>query len=142
MRRALCVILGGALALAVPAAVAENAAVETRVETLLKQLSPDEKLGLLGGTGFATQPIERLGIPAFRMSDGPCGVRGAGPSTAYTAGVCLAASWDGDLARRVGVPLYPSRAPVDAEAPVPGHMAAALAALGFAGDALLDPARD
>ena len=46
------------------------------------------------------------------------------------------------LARRVGVPLYPSRAPVDAEAPVPGHMAAALAALGFAGDALLDPARD
>ena len=45
------------------------------------------------------------------------------------------------LARRVGVPLYPSRAPVDAEAPVPGHMAAALAALGFAGDALLDPAR-
>ena len=36
------------------------------------------------------------------MSDGPCGVRGAGPSTAYTAGVCLAASWDRDLAQRVG----------------------------------------
>ena len=38
------------------------------------------------------------------------------------------------LARRVAVPLYPSRAAVEAEAPVPGHMAAALAALGFAGN--------
>jgi tRNA pseudouridine32 synthase/23S rRNA pseudouridine746 synthase len=38
------------------------------------------------------------------------------------------------LARRVAVPLYPSRAPVEVEAPVPDHMGAALAALGFGGD--------
>ena len=35
------------------------------------------------------------------------------------------------LARRVAVPLYPSRPAVAAEAPVPAHMAAALAGLGY-----------
>jgi beta-glucosidase len=78
-------------------------AVEARVNNLLKQMTLDEKLTLLGGTdGFFTSPIERLGLPKFRMSDGPGGVRCFGPSTAYTACVCLAASWDQDLARRVG----------------------------------------
>jgi beta-glucosidase len=81
-----------------------NAPVETRVEDLLKRLTPDEKIKLLGGTnGFYTQAIERLELPKFRMSDGPCGVRLLGPSTAYTAGVCLAATWDQELARRAGV---------------------------------------
>ena len=36
------------------------------------------------------------------------------------------------LARRIAVPLYPSRAAVEAEAPVPVHMAPSLRALGFA----------
>jgi beta-glucosidase len=36
------------------------------------------------------------------MSDGPVGVHDYGPTTAYPAGIALAASWDTDLARRVG----------------------------------------
>jgi beta-glucosidase len=36
------------------------------------------------------------------MSDGPLGVHDYGPTTAYPAGIALAASWDVDLARRVG----------------------------------------
>lgn len=57
---------------------------------------------MLGGTGFATQPIPRLGIPSFNMSDGPSGIRSPGPSTAYAAGIGLAASWDPELAQEVG----------------------------------------
>ena len=38
------------------------------------------------------------------------------------------------LARRIAVPLYPGRPAVEAEAPVPRHMAATLAALGLGGD--------
>ena len=89
----------------VPAYKNSAAPLEARVEDLLGRLSPDEKLRLLGGTGFTTQPIERLGLPAFVMSDGPVGARNNGPTTAYTAGVALAASFDADLATRVGTAL-------------------------------------
>jgi beta-glucosidase len=80
-----------------------TAAVETRVSDLLNRLTLPEKIKLLGGNdGFFTQPIERLDIPRFRMSDGPGGVRCVGPSTAYTACLCLTAAWDHDLAQAVG----------------------------------------
>ena len=74
------------------------------MDDLLKRLTTDEKIKLLGGRdGFSMQPIDRLGYPQIRMSDGPCGVRCLGPSTAYTAGICLASAWDRDLARAVGI---------------------------------------
>ena len=80
-----------------------TAAADQRAEDLLRRLTPDEKFQLLSGKdSFYTHGIERLGLPSFRMSDGPQGVRCAGPSTAYTAGICLAASWDTDLAQTVG----------------------------------------
>ena len=63
----------------------------------------DEKVTLIGGINdFYTQAIPRLGIPPLRMSDGPLGVDDYGPTTAYPAGIALAASWDTDLAKRVG----------------------------------------
>jgi beta-glucosidase len=73
-----------------------------RVEKLLSSMTLAEKITMIGGTGFGTQPIPRLGIPAFRMSDGPSGVRSPGPSTAYAGGVALAATWDPALAKEVG----------------------------------------
>ena len=77
--------------------------VEKRVDSLLHSMTIEEKITLLGGTdGMYTSPLPRLGIPALRMSDGPVGVHVFGPTTAYTAGIALAASWDTDLARRVG----------------------------------------
>ena len=78
------------------------AADDYRVEKILHQLTLDEKISLISGTGFGTRPIPRVGIPAFKMSDGPVGVRSPGPSTAYAAGVALAASWDPGLANEVG----------------------------------------
>jgi Glycosyl hydrolase family 3 N terminal domain len=52
---------------------------------------------------FYIRAIPRLGLPALRMSDGPMGVHDYGETTAYPAGIALAASWDMDLARRVGI---------------------------------------
>jgi beta-glucosidase len=80
------------------------AAVEARVDALVKQMTLDEKIQMLGGTsdGFHTHAIPRLGIPSLKMSDGPMGLRNDEPSTAFPAGIALAASWDGQMARRMG----------------------------------------
>ncbi len=75
--------------------------IKQRVDDLLKRMTLQEKLDLLGGTGFATKPIKRLGIPELKMSDGPLGVRW-GKSTAFPAGICMAASWDTSLINKVG----------------------------------------
>jgi beta-glucosidase len=80
-----------------------SADVEKRVESILHSMTLDEKITIIGGIDtFYLQAIPRLGLPALRMSDGPLGVHDYGPTTAYPAGIALAASWDADLARRVG----------------------------------------
>jgi len=77
--------------------------VERRVDAILSKMTLDEKLTIIGGINdFYIQAIPRLGLPPLRMSDGPLGVHDYGPTTAYPAGILLAASWDTELARRVG----------------------------------------
>ena len=74
-----------------------------RVDDLMRRLTQEEKLSLLGGDrDFYIRPVPRLGIPEIKMADGPLGVRNYGPSTAYPATIGLAASWDPDLAREFG----------------------------------------
>lgn len=81
----------------------ESAGVEARVNALLGKLSLEEKISLLGGVqSFYTVAIPHAGIPAFKMSDGPMGPRNYGPSTAFPAGIGLAATWDSAMARRMG----------------------------------------
>src|SRR5580692_7382876 len=76
---------------------------EKRVDSLLGKMTLEEKIDLVGGINdFYTRPIPRLGIPSLRMSDGPMGVHDYGLTTAYPAGIALAASWDVDLAERFG----------------------------------------
>jgi beta-glucosidase len=78
--------------------------VEKRVEALLSKMTVQEKITLVGGINdFYIRGLPRLGLPALRMSDGPLGVHDYGETTAYPAGIALAASWDTDLARRVGI---------------------------------------
>src|ERR1044072_6881358 len=80
--------------------------VEQRVEAILKQLTLEEKIDLLGGTdGFFVRDLPRLNLPKLRMADGPVGVRNFGPATAMAAGVSLAATWNPQLAERVGTEL-------------------------------------
>ena len=76
---------------------------EKRVDLLLSQMTVDEKIEMLGGINdFYTRPIPRLGIPSLKMSDGPIGVHDYGLTTAYPAGIALAASWDMELAQQFG----------------------------------------
>ena len=49
---------------------------ESKIERLLKELTLDEKIGMIHGKGlFETKGVERYGIPPFKLSDGPTGVR-------------------------------------------------------------------
>jgi beta-glucosidase len=84
-------------------APASKADVEKRVDSILRQMTMAEKIEIIGGINdLYTRPIARLGIPALRMSDGPMGVHDYGLTTAYPAGIALAASWDTQLAERFG----------------------------------------
>jgi beta-glucosidase len=94
-------VVGGGAASASASALALDPKIEARVEQLLQQMTLDEKLEMLTGTGFASRPLPRLGIPAMEMTDGPVGVR-TEKSTAFPAAVALAASWDPALVEEVG----------------------------------------
>src|SRR5208282_1568420 len=91
--------------------------VDQRVADLLKRMTLEEKATMLSGSGWMeSQPIERLGIPAIKMADGPMGVRAwfgtsaitnaaSTPritSTAFPAGIAMAATWDPDMVAQQG----------------------------------------
>ena len=80
-----------------------GASVEDRIESLLSQMTLEDKMAMLAGdkTGFDSKPNERLGIPVLRMTDGPVGVRW-GKSVAFPVSVCMAATWNPDLIYRLG----------------------------------------
>ncbi len=83
--------------------VDDSPEIEARVESLLARMTTDEKIDLIGGTErFYTKSVPSIGLPRFRMSDGPVGVRCWGKATAYPASIALAATWDAKLAQRVG----------------------------------------
>ena len=81
---------------------------------LLKHLTLEEKAGLCSGyDNWWTKAVDRLGIPAIMVSDGPHGLRtqtekvdgryvGALPSICFPSGVALAASFDTELLEAVG----------------------------------------
>ncbi|HEY4414910.1 MAG TPA: glycoside hydrolase family 3 C-terminal domain-containing protein [Verrucomicrobiae bacterium] len=78
-----------------------------RVEDLFTNLTVDEKISLLSGTGFTTQPIPRLGVPPLAMIDAGQGARGGadsmlGPATAFPAAVLMASTWDTNLVWHIG----------------------------------------
>jgi beta-glucosidase len=83
---------------------------ETSIDELLNQMTLAEKVSLLAGSSlWLTTPVERVGIPAIKVSDGPNGARGesslaGGKVTAacFPAAVSLAATWNPDLVAKVG----------------------------------------
>ena len=51
-------------------------ATSTNVTTLLSELTLEEKASLCLGSNFwHTAPVDRLGVPAIMLSDGPHGLR-------------------------------------------------------------------
>ena len=83
-------------------------AAEDRVEELLARLDLEAKVRLCTGANFwATWDEPRAGLRAMSLSDGPAGVRGdlwdeRRTSTNLPSPTCMAASWDEDLATRLG----------------------------------------
>ena len=78
-----------------------SAEVETKVDSMLKQLSLEEKIDLIGGVDdFYIREIKHIGLPRLKMADGPWGVRNYGPATTF-GGIGLAATWDPELAGKV-----------------------------------------
>ena len=91
---------------------------DKRVADLVGRMTVEEKATMLSGSGWMeSAPIERLGIPAIKMADGPMGVRSwAGSSaitsaanapatvltTSFPSGVAMAATWDTELVQREG----------------------------------------
>lgn len=82
------------------------------INDLLEKMSLDEKIALVHGAGFfKTGSVERLGIPALVMSDGPNGVRQEFPDDSWVpvddkgdfvswlpSNTFLASTWNTDLA--------------------------------------------
>ncbi len=89
----------------------QGISIDARVNNLLHRMTLEEKIKLLGGTGFTTQPIKRLGIPAMKMCDGPLGsrmkitqkgVESGGLATNFSAPIAMAATWNDSLIQVVG----------------------------------------
>ncbi|MGA2537989.1 MAG: glycoside hydrolase family 3 C-terminal domain-containing protein [Terracidiphilus sp.] len=94
------VFIGGA------ASRAQSPDDEKKINDTIAKMTLDEKIHVLSGSSMmGSTPLARLGIPVFRMSDGPVGAHIPPPSTAYAAGIGLAASWDRDLAEQIGTQL-------------------------------------
>ena len=85
------------------------------VERVLAGLTLEEKASLTSGSDFwHTQGVDRAGVPAVMVTDGPHGLRkqaedadhlGLGasvPATCFPPAAALGSSWDPDLLHRVG----------------------------------------
>ncbi len=85
--------------------------IETRVDELVSQMTLEEKVAQMAGAGGIFLPdgetlwevpgVERLGVPPFKMLDGPRGVGAAGATT-FPVGMARGATWEPELEERVG----------------------------------------
>lgn len=87
-----------------------------KIDGILKAMTLEEKASLCSGRDFwHFKPVERLGLSAIMVADGPHGLRKQSmdgdnlglnvsvPATCFPTAVTLAASWDRELVREVGV---------------------------------------
>jgi beta-glucosidase len=75
-----------------------------RIDEIVHKMTLAEKLDYIGGEDMTIRAVPSVGVRALQTSDGPVGVRldSGFPSTTYAGGIGLAASWDRELAKRVG----------------------------------------
>lgn len=77
-----------------------------RAADIVAQMTLDEKIAYIGGyDSWYIRPVERLGLPAIKMVDGPQGVRNNTQSTLYPSGVAAAATWNRELIEKMGIAL-------------------------------------
>ena len=101
-----------------PVTDAAASAIDRSAADIVADLTLEEKASLTSGASFwTTKPVERFGLPAIMLTDGPHGVRkqrasadhlGIGdsvPATCFPPAVALGSSFDPELLERVGVAL-------------------------------------
>ena len=101
-----------------PVTDAAASAIDRSAADVVADLTLEEKASLTSGASFwTTKPLERVGLPAIMLTDGPHGVRkqrasadhlGIGdsvPATCFPPAVALGSSFDPELLERVGVAL-------------------------------------
>ena len=77
-----------------------------RAAQVVGQMTLEEKINYIAGyDSWYIRAIDRLGLPAVKMADGPQGVRNNTKSTLYPSGIAAAATWDKALINRMGVAL-------------------------------------
>ncbi|ULR47402.1 glycoside hydrolase family 3 C-terminal domain-containing protein [Rhizobium sp. K102] len=82
------------------------------IDSILDQMTLEEQVSLLSGADFwTTVPVERLGVPKIKVTDGPNGARGAGSlvagvkATCFPVAIALGASWNPELIHQMGAAL-------------------------------------
>jgi beta-glucosidase len=84
---------------------------DAKAREILSRMTLKEKFQTLTSPGirrlYSTKPIKRLGIPSFRVTDGPLGIAyhssGFSKGTRFPATISVAAGWNRELARAMGV---------------------------------------
>ena len=103
--------------------LADVAQDDTLWEKFLDQFTLDELIKMAVHGGYQTYGIERLGIPQTMDDDGPLSVKGrngtvfSDSGTAYPCEVCVACTWNTDLAREMGEGAGTGRRSTFTEAP-------------------------
>jgi beta-glucosidase len=82
---------------------------DERARDLVERMTLDEKLAYLGGTGFVTdkvigetQPLARLGVPKFKMTDATLGSKLTKDAILFPSFIGLAASFNPELSYAYG----------------------------------------
>ncbi len=84
---------------------------EARITEWIAAMTLEEKVALVAGADmWRTVGVPRLGIPPFKVTDGPAGARGESfsegpPSDCFPCGTALGATWDPALVEEVGAAL-------------------------------------
>ncbi|UYP44824.1 Beta-hexosaminidase [Candidatus Lokiarchaeum ossiferum] len=81
----------------------KNLTTEENVCMLLKQMTLEEKVNMLGGEeSMAISGVPRLKIPRVWCSDATAGVRCFGKATTFPTPIAMAATWNRELMQNIG----------------------------------------
>lgn len=119
LKRTVMVLAAIPLVMTMQSCSQKSDSTEAEIEKLVSQMTLEEKIGMLhGNSKFTSAGVERLGIKEIDFTDGPHGVREelerdswkpAGwttdTATYFPTGTAIAATWNTDLAFKMGVGL-------------------------------------
>lgn len=88
----------------------------TDIQSIIASMTLEEKAALCtGASAWSTAPVERLGVPAMLVADGPHGIRRVPdiqsmsnqslPATCFPTASCSASTWDVELMGQLGAAL-------------------------------------